>query len=45
MVKKRKWTYVKCKEKASLYSSRFEFQKLDNGAYAAAFRNNWKSEI
>lgn len=45
MVKKRKWTYVKCKEKASLYSSRFEFQKLDNGAYAAAFRNNWIDEI
>ena len=44
VVRKRKWTYEKCKEEALNYSHRYQFQ-LNSNAYSAAARNGWLDEI
>ena len=38
------WTKEKCKEEASKYSSRKEFQKGNSAAYNVALRNKWLNE-
>lgn len=47
--KKRKpndfWTFDRCKDEASKYNSRVEFQKGNGGAYLKAQRNGWLDEI
>lgn len=40
-----KWTKDRVREVARQASSRKEFQKIANGAYQAALRNNWMDEI
>ena len=44
-MKKIIWTYEKCKEEASKYSSRNEFREGDYKAYQAAWKNGWLDEF
>jgi hypothetical protein len=39
------WSFKNCLEEALNYNNRIDFQKAKNGAYDAAFRNNWLDEI
>ena len=39
------WTYDKCKEESSKYKTRGDFQKNDNAAYKAVYRNGWLDEM
>jgi predicted GIY-YIG superfamily endonuclease len=39
------WTYEKCKNEASKYESRSEFQKRNYNVYRRAYDNGWLNEI
>ncbi|MFC1670113.1 hypothetical protein ACFL20_06935 [Spirochaetota bacterium] len=45
MNKRKRWTKKLCKEEASKYMIRSEFQKKSSGAYDAALRNKWLDDI
>jgi predicted GIY-YIG superfamily endonuclease len=39
------WTLEKCQEEALKFTTRTDFIKNSNGAYDAAYKNNWVNEI
>lgn len=39
------WTYDKCKEEALKYNTKIDFREKSCGAYNAARRNNWLSDV
>ena len=42
---KRYWNKERCKEEASKYNRRVDFQKESGSAYGVALRNGWLDEF